>query len=190
VVVGFVIDSKNSFPVSNRKTKMPGPADSLVKYETPVLMSTQMKRRSGAAPGPAAPSPAAGSPSKTASRGAKLPPIEAAKASSQTEDILNQILPPREWSEEGQTWVQKASPAPATRLDVMTLQDQLDAKLKERQARETGICPIRQELYAQTFGALFACGVGSGGGEMQNRNLTVLFNCNRRAHSTSDGQLC
>ena len=28
---------------------------------------------------------------------------------------------------------------------------QLDKKLLQRQARETGICPIRRELYKQTF---------------------------------------
>jgi hypothetical protein len=33
-------------------------------------------------------------------------------------------------------------------------QEQLDTKLIARKARETGgICPIRQELYGQTFGA-------------------------------------
>ena len=31
-------------------------------------------------------------------------------------------------------------------------QEQLDQKLQQRQARETGICPIREELYAQCFG--------------------------------------
>lgn len=30
----------------------------------------------------------------------------------------------------------------------------LDQKLQQRQARETGICPIREELYAQCFGRL------------------------------------
>ena len=44
------------------------------------------------------------------------------------------------------------SAAPATRLDVVNLQEQLDAKLQQRQARETGICPVRRELYAQVGG--------------------------------------
>jgi dynein light intermediate chain len=34
------------------------------------------------------------------------------------------------------------------------LQDELDKKLQERQARETGICPIREELYSQAFDEL------------------------------------
>jgi len=71
-----------------------------------------------------------------------------------TEDILNSILPPREWTEDGQLWVQYVSSTPATRSDVITLQEQLDHKLQQRQARETGICPIREELYAQCFDEL------------------------------------
>merc|ERR1712228_449936 len=33
-------------------------------------------------------------------------------------------------------------------------QEELDKKLQERQARETGICPIREELYSQAFDEL------------------------------------
>ena len=36
----------------------------------------------------------------------------------------------------------------------MHLQAELENKLQERQARETGICPIREELYAQCFDEL------------------------------------
>ena len=51
-------------------------------------------------------------------------------------------------------WVQYVSSTPATRLDVINLQEALDQRLQQRQARETGICPIREELYAQTFDEL------------------------------------
>lgn len=37
------------------------------------------------------------------------------------------------------------------------LQEMLDQQLKRRQARETGICPIREELYAQCFGGCTLC---------------------------------
>lgn len=47
------------------------------------------------------------------------------------------------------------SSTPATRLDVINLQEHLDMKLQQRQARETGICPIRRELYTQCFGKSF-----------------------------------
>jgi len=127
---------------------MPG-GDTLVKYDNPVLVSTQGPKKPGKAPLPGA----RGAPTATKQpRGGRLPPVEAKPQLSQTEDILNSILPPREWSDDGQLWVQHVSSSPATRLDVINLQELLDQKLKERQARETGICPIRQELYAQCFG--------------------------------------
>jgi dynein light intermediate chain len=50
--------------------------------------------------------------------------------------------------------VQYVSSTPATRLDVINLQEQLDQRLLQRQARETGICPVREELYAQCFDEL------------------------------------
>lgn len=78
---------------------------------------------------------------------------------TQTEDILNSILPPREWTEDGQLWVQVrfnkshslhpgpplskpsclpaqyVSSTPATRLDVINLQERLDQQLQQRQVR-------------------------------------------------------
>ncbi|XP_054003565.1 axonemal dynein light intermediate polypeptide 1 isoform X3 [Hylaeus anthracinus] len=88
----------------------------------------------------------------------------------ETADILNRILPPKQWEEDGQTWIQQVyilrysfrlillttliiqvSSTPATRLDVINLQEQLDMRLQQRQARETGICPVRRELYTQCF---------------------------------------
>ena len=60
----------------------------------------------------------------------------------------------REWTEDGQLWVQYVSSTPATRLDVVNLQEQLDQQLQSRQARETGICPVREELYSQALDEL------------------------------------
>merc|ERR1711990_1425793 len=51
-------------------------------------------------------------------------------------------------------WLQSVSATPATRLDVVNLQEQLDMRLQQRQARETGICPVRRELYSQCFDEL------------------------------------
>lgn len=50
--------------------------------------------------------------------------------------------------------MQYSSKEPASRLDVISLQEQLDKKLGERKARESGICPVREELYAQCFDEL------------------------------------
>ncbi|GAB1600613.1 33 kDa inner dynein arm light chain, axonemal-like [Argonauta hians] len=80
----------------------------------------------------------------------KLPATE----NKQTDEVLNSILPPREWTENGQLWVQQVSSNPATRLDVVSLQEELDRRLQQRQARETGICPVRRELYSQCFDEL------------------------------------
>lgn len=53
----------------------------------------------------------------------------------ETEEILNTILPPREWEEDGQMWRQCVSTNPATRLDVVNLQEQLDMRLQQRQVK-------------------------------------------------------
>lgn len=54
----------------------------------------------------------------------------------ETEEILNTILPPKEWEEDGQLWRQTVSTTPATRLDVVNLQEQLDMRLQQRQVRQ------------------------------------------------------
>mmetsp|Transcript_20865 Transcript_20865/g.59023 ORF Transcript_20865/g.59023 Transcript_20865/m.59023 type:complete len:231 (+) Transcript_20865:105-797(+) len=105
---------------------------SLVKYNTPILISTT-----------------------TGGKGKKEKKKQDAQpAMTQTEDILNSILPPREWTQDDQLWVQYVSSTPATRADVINLQEDLDKWLQQRQARETGICPIREELYSQCFDEL------------------------------------
>ena len=40
---------------------------------------------------------------------------------------------------------------PASRIDVLRLRTMLDQKIMERQAREMGICPVREELFGQCF---------------------------------------
>lgn len=72
------------------------------------------------------------------------------------EDILNTIIPPREYSvaSKGQVWIQTTVSVPATRIEVIQLQGELNKRLKQRQANDTGICPIREELYSQCFDEL------------------------------------
>jgi dynein light intermediate chain len=60
----------------------------------------------------------------------------------------------REWTEESGVWVQYCTKEPASRSDVLALQEELDKKLAERKAREKGICPVREELYSQCFDEL------------------------------------
>ena len=45
--------------------------------------------------------------------------------------------------------MQRVSSTPATRMDVINLQEEIDSKLQQRRARETGICPERRDLYSQ-----------------------------------------
>ena len=45
-------------------------------------------------------------------------------------------------------------PGPGTREKARDLFKALDAKIKEREAREKGICPVREELYSQCFDEL------------------------------------
>ena len=85
---------------------------SLVKYDTPILVSKTF----GAKPG--AGTAAGGNESaKTSASSIKSGDPAANKA----EDYLNSILPPREYQDSGQLWVQYVSPIPATRLDVIIL---------------------------------------------------------------------
>jgi dynein light intermediate chain len=122
------------------------PSHSLVKYNTPILVSTSKGDKKKL--------------KKT------LPPVKEAAPTS-NEDLLNSILPPREFTQTGQLWIQYVSSTPATRVDVVNLRRDLDSKLQQRQAIETGICPIREELYAQCFDELI-------------REITI--NCNDRGY--------
>jgi len=68
---------------------------------------------------------------------------------------LNSILPPREFTEEKQQLlIQSVSSHAANKSDVINLQKELDRRLIERKARETGICRAREELFSQCFDEL------------------------------------
>jgi dynein light intermediate chain len=77
-----------------------------------------------------------------------LPPIESNPGDVET---LNAMFLPREWEEQGKKFIQYVSPEKASRDQAKDLFKALDEKIKERQAREKGICPVREELYAQCF---------------------------------------
>ena len=69
-------------------------------------------------------------------------------------DALNKILPPKKIFKNEQLWVQYVSCTPVTKAEVLNLQEGLDRRLQTMQARETGICPIREELYNECFDEL------------------------------------
>jgi dynein light intermediate chain len=85
---------------------MSNPTESLVKYDTAILVATSLNAQKGA----------------KGKKGAKAPlaPLEKA-GTTRNEDYLNSILPPREYTDQGQLWVRYVSPTPATRVDVINL---------------------------------------------------------------------
>lgn len=127
---------------------------SLVRYDNPVLVTKHTEKKTAHAKDKTTvPVPPEGlGPVPTAAQSAGAKRTGHGDSKQDTEEVLNSIIPPREWEEEGgQLWRQQVSTTPATRLDVLNLQEQLDMKLQQRQARETGICPVRRELYSQAF---------------------------------------
>lgn len=107
---------------------VPHPAPSMLVYAEPMLVADE---KSGG--------------------GAPVPVPETA-VDSETVEFLNAILPPREWTEENAaTWRQFVLPLPASRAITLAVQRKLDAELVDRQARPSGLCSIREELYSQTF---------------------------------------
>ena len=69
-------------------------------------------------------------------------------------DALNKILQPKKIIMNGQLWVQYVSCTPVTKMEVVTLKNGLEKRLKTLNANETGICPIREELYEECFDEL------------------------------------
>ena len=82
-----------------------------MKYDTPILVSKTFgaKGATGAVGG-------GNESAKTSASSNSGDP-----AANKAEDYLNSILPPREYQDSGQLWVQYVSPIPATRLDVIIL---------------------------------------------------------------------
>ncbi|XP_019738339.1 axonemal dynein light intermediate polypeptide 1 isoform X2 [Hippocampus comes] len=121
--------------------------ESLLKYDTPVSIGKSNARKSGKGrPFKVSPHQPADTPVP--------PPPKTKSGSPENEEILNVIFPPREWMEGNQMWAQRVSSTPSTRADVVNLEEVLDRKLQQRRALETGICPVRRELYSQCFDEL------------------------------------
>ena len=77
-----------------------------------------------------------------------LPPIE--KYPSLIE-ILNMMFEEKKEEEDGKTLISYIDTEPASRQQAAELFKALDEKVKSKQARETGICAVREELYSQCF---------------------------------------
>merc|ERR1711971_14179 len=68
-----------------------------------------------------------------------------------TSDILDYLLPPKQWSEKEKIWFQKVSSVPSTRQDVIKLETELDKNLTDKKAKLAGICQVRREIFAECF---------------------------------------
>lgn len=83
----------------------------------------------------------------------KIIPIEN-NPQQETIDFLDTILPPRSYIDGNYQMLQHVSTSLTSRSDVLKLEEQLDALLKERKARDKGICPIRHALYEECMNEL------------------------------------
>ena len=62
------------------------------------------------------------------------------------------MITPRDWkTSENKLFMQYVSHSKSSRDDVFKLKQNLEEALEYRQARDEGICPIREELFSQGF---------------------------------------
>eukprot|EP00760_Papus_ankaliazontas_P034634 PhM_4_TR7317/c0_g1_i1/m.88003/K10410/DNALI; dynein light intermediate chain, axonemal len=76
-------------------------------------------------------------------------------AEVEMQSLLDKIIPPRIWvDDDGTTWEQHASTQRSVLLDAVTLEERLRDRMEFDGARDTGICPIRRELYNECLSEL------------------------------------
>lgn len=77
--------------------------------------------------------------------------IEDLENNSSIEELLNTVIKPVKFEEKGNIWLQIPVSFPATERDVIILNESLQKKLAEFDAKKYGICFIREEFYFQCF---------------------------------------
>ena len=140
--------------MSNKITKEQQLFHSLVKYDTPYLVSTTVNNKKAL-------EELSQDSQKTNNilRSIFYKNKNSSITTEETEDFslkdaLNKILPPKKKIMNGQLWVQYASCTPVTKIEVVTLKEGLEKRIKTLNAKETGICPIREQLYDECFDEL------------------------------------
>ena len=103
-------------------------SESLLKYDPPVVVEVISKKKSKKPATPVQVNPQQG-----------------------LIDFLDQILPPKRFSDGTLDYVQHVSTTPSSRSDILALEEQLDDLIKTRKARLTGIDPVKGELYDECF---------------------------------------
>lgn len=72
-----------------------------------------------------------------------------------TEELLNIIIKPLEFRlENHQLWRQTVLSTPATKTEVINLEEELDKRLVDQKAKQQGLCALRQGLYDECFDEL------------------------------------
>lgn len=69
-------------------------------------------------------------------------------------DFMDSLLPPIHYTEANQEYDQHVSITPTSRSDVIKLEEQLEQLLKDKKARDKGICPIRSGLFEDCMNEL------------------------------------
>ena len=127
---------------------------SLVKYDTPYLVSTTVNNKKAI-------EELTQDTEKTNNilRSVFYKSKNSSSANEETEDFslkdaLTKILPPKKIIINDQLCVHYVSCTIVIKMEVVTLKNGLEKRLKTLNAKETGICPIREELYEECFDEL------------------------------------
>eukprot|EP01016_Furgasonia_blochmanni_P006880 TRINITY_DN12760_c0_g1_i9.p5 TRINITY_DN12760_c0_g1~~TRINITY_DN12760_c0_g1_i9.p5 ORF type:complete len:143 (+),score=28.82 TRINITY_DN12760_c0_g1_i9:65-493(+) len=108
------------------------------RYDPPVELGSSTQERDFLSPGKDA---------SASKKKSSLPPFE----KQNIDEILNAMFPPKILEFNGKTYVQSVSTQDTSRKELLDLEEKLLKGLKERQARKSGICPIREDLHNQLF---------------------------------------
>lgn len=66
--------------------------------------------------------------------------------------IVDRFITPRRWTDShGTLWIQHASPYCTSRTETLETHEKLRRRLKQYEAKETGICPVRNLLIAECY---------------------------------------
>lgn len=98
----------------------------LVKYDPPIFAGLEPSPEPNIQSNDEADLPTIGSEGRGAGKGRGR--VDGREKTSQLDDMLNSMLPPREWTEETGTWMQYVNKEPATRLAVITLQVKIEVR--------------------------------------------------------------
>jgi dynein light intermediate chain, axonemal len=78
-------------------------------------------------------------------------PIKASSLDPKDPDLLNKMFEPYVFETEGKFYRLNVSRAETSRTELEELEKSFQAKLVEKQARKSGICPIREEIHNELF---------------------------------------